>query len=297
MKVLLFCSSAGLTATAILLASGCSTASVSPGDASTRVDVSTDVSTVPVCPTNPDDLISDFTVDNGITGSGKMGFWYTYGDKSGRGTLVPTEGSTPNPDLTTGNPNCTDGPGSLHVTAMGYVDWGAAIGADFMSKVLVDGGNVGKGTYDASAYRGVSFWAKAAAPVRFVQVSFKTPYSDTPSILTDPASQCVFDSTMAALNCSPYLVKFGYGYAGDATVATDFPAYANYEIDATWKRFEILFADTKQDRYNPGLKPPGDKLDLSQLTGMSIQANSDQSTMPPTANNFEIWIDDVTFIR
>ena len=285
----------GLTVGLVVLATSCSTAAVSSGG-STPTDASADVPTAPVCPTNPDDLISDFTVDNGITGGGKMGFWYTYGDKSGRGTLVPAEGSTPKPDLSTGNPNCADGPGSLHVTAMGDVDWGAAIGADFMTKVLLDGGAVGKGTYDASQYRGFSFWAKATAPVRFVQVSLKTPYSDIPSILPD-GSQCVFDATMPTLNCSPYLVKFGYGYGTDPNVAKDFPAYVNYEIDTTWKRFQILFADAKQDRYNPGLKPPGDKLDASQLTGLSIQANSDQSTMPPTANNFEIWIDDVTFVR
>jgi hypothetical protein len=282
----------------ILSAAGCSTAPavVTPrNDAST--DAPTDASTGPVCPTVADDMISSFTTDNGVNGDGKMGGWYTYGDISGRGTLTPAEGGGVIPDLTMGNTSCSN-VGSLHVTATGFVDWGAATGTDFMPKVQNDGGAVGKGTYDASRYRGVSFWAKSAAPVRFVQVSFKDPYSDLPSVLPDRASHCVFDSTMPTRNCSPFLVKFGYGYVGsDPSVATDYPAYVNYKIDETWKRFEVLFADTKQDRNNPGIKPPGGALDLAHLTGMSIQVNSDHATTPPTANDFEIWIDDVTFIR
>jgi len=301
MKTSLFLGSVGLTMSFVAATSGCSTAPVvTPNQDASGDTSSNEVATGPICPTVDDDLISDFKMDNGVHPvDGRAGGWYTYGDKSGRGALVPAEGGGVLPDLTVGNPNCPGDPGSLHVKAVGYVDWGAATGVDFMPKVLVDGGSVGKGTYDASRYRGVSFWAKATAPVRFVQVSFKDPYSDLPSVIPDAAAHCVYDATMKDKNCSPYIVKFGYGYTGDdaLAVAADYPAYASYKIDQTWKRFQILFAETKQDRTNPGLKSPGDKLAVSQLTGMAIQANSDHSTTPPTANDFEIWIDDVTFIK
>jgi hypothetical protein len=243
-------------------------------------------------------LISDFTMDNGVSPvEGRRGGWYTYGDKSGFGVLAPPEGGNAPPDLTIGNPNCS-GPGSLHVTAMNFRDWGAATGVDIMPKVTPDGSASGavKGTFDASKYRGVAFWAKAAAPVPFVQFKFTDPWTDVPSVLPVD-QQCVFDATMPTKNCSPYIVKFGYGNEGEDAGATDFPHYTDYKIDVAWKRFEVLFADTKQDSFNPGQQSPGNKLDITQIMGMALQVNSDHSTMPPTPNNFEIWVDDVSFIK
>ena len=103
---------------------------------------------------------------------------------------------------------------------------------------------------------------------------------------------------MPDVNCSPYLVKFGYGYVGDALtdVMEDYPKFINAQIDTTWKRFEILFADMKQDRTNPGSQSPGNTLAVSQVTGMAIQVNTDHSTVPPTPTDYEIWVDDVSFV-
>src|SRR5262249_54557319 len=134
---------------------------------------------------------------------------------------------------------------------------------------------------------------KAAAPIRFVQVKFIDPYTDVSSPL--PTDQWCVNVPMDPNNCSPYIVKFGYGNV-PADIA-DYPRYGDYKLDVAWKRFEVLFADTKQDKYNPGKKSPGDKLDVAHLIGMAIQVNADFSTMPPTSNDFDIWIDDVTFVR
>jgi hypothetical protein len=250
-----------------------------------------------VCPA-AEDLISDFTTDNGVSQvDGRTGGWYTYGDKSGHGMLMPPEGGAASPDLTTGNPYCSDA-GSLHVTSSGFSDWGSAMGVDFVQSVVNDAGANAKGTYDASKYKGISFWARAAAPIPFVQVSVLDPYTEIPSILpTD--QQCIYDSTMPTMNCSPYIVKFGYGYVGDAMtdVMEDYPKFINTVIDTTWKRFEILFADMKQDRGNPGKQSPGNMLQVNQITGMAIQINTDHSTVPPTPNNWEMWLDDVSFVK
>jgi hypothetical protein len=282
----------GLVSGVVLIATGCSSgAKGTPSDGGR--DLHADG---PLCTASDDDLISDFTMDNGVHQvDGRRGGWYTYADKSGLGTLTPPEGGNAAPDLTTGNSSCS-GPGSLHVTAINFTDWGAATGVDITGKVADDGGSLVKGTYDASRYRGIAFWAKAAVPIKFVQVKFTDPWTDLPSVL--PADQrCVFDATMSAKNCSPYIVKFGYGNETDPTVASDYPRYTSYKVDTSWKRFEVLFADTKQDSFNPGLKSPSDKLDVSKLMGIAIQINSDHSTMPPTANDFEVWIDDVSFIK
>jgi hypothetical protein len=40
-----------------------------------------------------------------------------------------------------------------------------------------------------------------------------------------------------------------------------------------------------------------DRLTVDKLTAMAIQINADYSTGSPRARDFEIWIDDVTFIK
>jgi hypothetical protein len=75
-----------------------------------------------------------------------------------------------------------------------------------------------------------------------------------------------------------------------------FPAYMDYKIDTTWKRFDVYFADTKQDQYNTGAKGPDDVLTVKHLTAMAIQVNAIYVNGSPTANDFELWVDDINFI-
>jgi hypothetical protein len=243
------------------------------------------------CITVADDLIADFKTDNGLNpADGRQGGFYLYGDGSIKGAFdPPLVKDQPYPiDSQNGNDECS-GPGSFHTHATGWGVWGAALGTDFMPK---DSSGF-KGSYDASKYKGISFWAKGAAPISRVQVSFKDIYSDADASFagTDAAdagmSQCV-NAPDPKSNCSPYLVKFG-----DPT----FAPYQSSQIDTTWKRFDVFFADTLQDQYNPGFHTAADKVDTKHLTGFAIQANADFSTSPPTPNDFEIWIDDVNFIR
>ena len=250
------------------------------------------------CPQNfMDDLISDFAADNSLhAADGRQGGWYVYGDEIPTGTFEPPKTNAAYPiDPDVGNPNCS-GPGSLRVKATGWTEFGAALGTDFKVPVM-DAGVTIKQTYDASKYKGIAFWAKAAAPIRFVQVKFLDPYTDRNSPL-NMDDWCIYTSG-SAYNCSPYLVKFGHGYEGDAAtnVAADFPNYVTTQIGTEWKRFEVLFADTKQDRDNLGQQSPGNMLQVNQLMGMAIQVNADYSTTPASANDFEIWVDDVSFIK
>jgi hypothetical protein len=245
------------------------------------------------CISIADDLIADFKTDNGLNpADGRQGGFYVYGDHSLAGSFDPplvADQSYPT-DTTTGNPECS-GPGSFHTKATGWGVWGSALGTDFKPK---DAAGF-KGSYDASKYKGISFWAKASAPIPRVEVSVKDIYTDADATFAgfDTAdaglSQCVYAPDPAS-QCSPYLVKFG-------VEPMNFPAYQNYQIDTTWKRFDVFFADTKQDQYVKGLHTAADKVDVAHLTGMSIQANADFSTNPPTPNDYEIWVDDVNFIR
>jgi hypothetical protein len=238
------------------------------------------------CLTSADDLIADFMTDNGLHPiDGRSGGFYVYGDPTPTAKFDPPKmGDSPYP-IDTANGDSCSGPGSFHTKATGFSTWGAALGTNFVPTM----GAI-KGTYDASKYKGVSFWAKATAPLTRVQVSFPDVYTDgaaNPTALDSKIDPCAYVSG-ALNNCSPYLVKLG-----DAR----FPGYVNVQIDTTWKKFDIMFADTKQDPDNPGFHPAdADHLDAAHLTGMAIQVNAIYSPAM-AANDFEIWVDDVYFIK
>ena len=233
-------------------------------------------------------------LETGGTAGGTGGTLGTGGTAGAGGTGAEIDGGTVASagypiDTNAGNPLCS-GPGSFHTKATGFAQWGAAIGADFAPKLSTSAA-ANKGNYDASKYQGVSFWAKATAPLVGVQVSFPDIYTDggaDPTVVDPNAYQCAYQKG-APNNCSPYLVKFG-----DATFPT---AYQNYQIDTEWKRFDILFADTQQDQYNlPGELVAKPNLEVAHLTAMAIQVNAIYVNGSPTPNDFEIWIDDVNFI-
>jgi hypothetical protein len=255
----------------------------------------------PGCPLIAEDLISDFESDNSLAPvGGRQGGWYTYGDD--RGEFDRPSGF----NIDAGNPNCS-AYGALHIKGTGFAMWGAATGVDWKPRPGDgDGGYGAKMTYDASAYRGIAFWAKASTMLNGVQVSFPDLYTDNAAPLhdmPDPLDPTTFMCEDCVCqyaagfpnNCSPYLVQFGL--KGDAAAALAFSGYSNVQVDTTWKRFEVLFVDTKQDPGNGGYHTPADKLDVAHLTAMAIQINADYSTGSVRANDFEIWIDDVHFVK
>ena len=281
-----------------LAMSACTKDSTKPGTDSGMPDTADALP--PKCLSTADDLIADFKTDNGLNAvDGRQGGFYLYGDNSIKGTFEPAlvSGEAYPIDSSTGNDQCGDnGAGSFHTKAANWGVWGAALGTDLKPK----GADGFKGSYDASKYKGISFWAKAAAPLSHVQFSIKDIYSDGDATFDgkDAAdagfSQCVYAATRPE-NCSPFLVKFGEDSAY-------FPNYQDSKIDTTWKRFDVYFADTRQDQYNKGFHAAADpvnqsNLDVSHLTGFAIQVNADFSTSPPTPNDFEIWVDDVYFIK
>jgi len=275
---------------------GGSTVAGTGGSTVGPADAAPDVATVAKCIDIADDLIADFKTDNGLNPvDGREGGFYVYGDGSIKGQFDPplVVGESYPTDTATGNDHCS-GPGSFHTKSSGWGVWGSALGADFMSRITTEAGvspdgKGFKGTYDASKYKGVSFWATSTAPLTRVQVSFPDVYTDglaNPAAIDSSISPCVYSS--GASNCSPYLVKFG---------DSQFPQYMNYQIDTTWKRFDVFFEDTLQDQYNKGFHTADDKLDLKHLTSMAIQVNAVFTSAAITPNDFEIWVDDVYFIE
>jgi hypothetical protein len=231
---------------------------------------------------------------------GRQGGWYTYGDDLGQFA------SAGGYDIDSAMGGPCSGAGSLHVKATGFGDWGAATGMDFKPRSPAnDAGIAPKMTYDASKYKGIAFWIRSAAPLEGVQVSFPDLYTDgaaPPHAMMDsfdPTNMCTACTCIYSggswQNCSPYLVQFGK--KGDGGAATAFTKYMDIQIDTTWRRIEILFADTRQDPGNLGYKGPGDMLATGQLTAMALQVNPNYDVMPKMARDFEIWIDDVVLVR
>jgi len=257
------------------------------------------------CPQNtPNDMISDFEVDNSIKAvDGRQGGWYTYGDDLG--AFAFGGGTGYEIAIDQGNPNCSRD-GALHIKGTGFGMWGAATGVDWKPRPSDgDGGYADKMTYDASAYRGVAFWAKASADLDGVQVAFPDLYTDNAAppheMPADPDTgasctdcKCIYTAG-SDYNCSPFLVQFGL--QGDSGVATLFSGYMNVRVTTTWQRFQVLFVDTRQDPGNGGYKPPTKRLTADKLTAMAIQVNADYSTGTAKPRDFEIWIDDVSFIK
>jgi hypothetical protein len=249
-----------------------------------------------------DDLISDFTSDNGVYPvDGRQGGWYTYGDDSKTAdppaALMPPEGGPNKIDADNGNDLCS-GPGSFHVKATGFKIWGAATGTNLAPSYTSTTGTcidstTCKGWYDATKYKGISFWVKATAEVTNIQVSFPDVYTDgyANALDVDPTVEAVCVYGPAPTNCSPYLVKFGSDL---------WPAYKDLKFDTTWRQFKVMFADAQQDMDNkPGyLLPAIGHVDLQHLTAFAIQVNAIHNMdNTVTANDFEIWLDDVVFIK
>lgn len=85
--------------------------------------------------------------------SGRYGGWYAYGDSTGTrmfavepfaGRMLPASTQV------------------IHTVGTGHTVWGAGLGLDLNN---TGGSGETKDIYDASAYTGISFWARAAQPV------------------------------------------------------------------------------------------------------------------------------------
>ncbi|WP_437721117.1 hypothetical protein [Sorangium sp. So ce861] len=175
--------------------------------------------------------------DNAINAAGgRVGYWYTFNDE--------TEGATQNP------PPDPTGTGETPFTMSaldpargqsmyaarswgeGFMDWGIGFGFDLKSE---DGE---KTPYDASAYTGITFWAKLG-PGSGTAASIKV--SDPG---TDPAGGTC--TTCDAWNWS-------------------------FPVTEEWQQFTIAFADLKQGGWGD---PAGtDQIDATKLYSIQFQIN------------------------
>lgn len=152
----------------------------------------------------PDGLLDDAEDNNNQVAAvkGRSGYWYTFGDKAGS-TVTPALGGTFTMSAggANGSANAAHINGKIGPTGTVY----AGMGFNFVDP---------KGKYNASAYKGISFWAKVSAGST-TKVRLKVP-----DAYTDPDGK----------NCTECFNDFGK----DLTLTT------------AWAQYSLPFAELKQ---------------------------------------------------
>ena len=202
---------------------------------------------------DPTALIDDMEDRNAsiVMAGARTGGWWSAGDDTAGATIVPALGEEALPELIPGG-RCGS-QYAMRVTGQGFADWGSLIGLNLAYD------SAGGAFYDASAYEGVSFWARVG----------DTSTNQMRFAITDQNSEpkggkCVEDGG-AGVECFD-----SFGITINA-------------LETTWKRYEVPFSGLGERNF--GLH--ADALDTSALyvVGFNVEPNS----------IFDLWVDDVSF--
>ncbi|MBN1605127.1 MAG: hypothetical protein JW940_00765 [Polyangiaceae bacterium] len=229
----------------------------------------------------PADMIVDMEDGTGVLcdHEGRAGVWYAFNDATGQQHPEPGPAGVPIEPQLLEAPRGTSRY-AMHTSGVGFAQfgcgsnvtaWGAGIGFDLRFR------NGIYGTYDASGYRGVAFWAKSPVAT-FIRVRLTTVATTTAD----------YGGTCPEEPCNPHFILLA--------------------LQLEWSRYEVLFADLIQldDYYypeNPFL--PDQLLNIQFLVPRDNEAGVHQDTPPVEIEGwsscqpmeFDFWIDDVAFVR
>ena len=151
--------------------------------------------------------IDDFEDGNGEleTVDNRVGWWWVSDDGTA-GTISPAPGTATNPS----SPGRAGSNYAMHVSGFGFTGWGATLGVNLVMAIS------GSCPYDASAYQGVTFWAKGTGSTRL----------QLPTSATEDAS---FGGTCVT-NCGDH-------YGAAVVLGTD------------WQQYSFRWADLAQDGF------------------------------------------------
>jgi hypothetical protein len=209
-------------------------------------------------------IIDDFEDDDAVIclSGGRVGVWVNDNDRSSGGVQLPSP-FLPSPLVPAREASAR----AAHTTGNGFTVWGGGISAGLNKSLEA---NSIAAPYDASAYRALTFWLKAA-PGTTLAVGFQTAS-------TIPASEgghCVESCTNPTPGgCTPDC------YNPFRKVIT----IANTD-DGSWKQPIISLNATDLTQW----KVTGQTFDPKELISIFFSA-----AYPPA--NFEFWIDDVSFV-
>jgi len=156
----------------------------------------------------------------------RNGPWYVFSDGTtggvlGKLTIAPLTGADARPG--------SSSTAALHLTASGFTDWGAGVGADMVNQMAK------KMPYDVSAYSGIRFYAKiASGTTATVKVLLPNIYSDA------DGGKCTDADTKK--RCGDHLFKSVSG------------------LKTTWDVYEVKFSELTQQTFGlpqTGFDPTG----------------------------------------
>lgn len=185
------------------------------------------------------DMIDDMEDKNNaiLAAGGRGGYWYTFNDGT-EGTQQPPpdpEGTGENPfTMTVLEPPRGESKVAARSWGSGFTEWGAAFGFDLNSPTGT------KAAYDASAYTGVTFWAKIG-PGSVNRVLF---------MISD---QSTVPEGGICTKCDNWQKQI--------------------TLTEEWQQFNIPFADLKQGGW--GDPAPTPQIDAAKLYSVSFQFGVD----------------------
>jgi hypothetical protein len=206
-------------------------------------------------PTNTDDIVSTFEDGTGSVAqvAGRGGGFYMFNDGTGMQTPAPG----PLPDATE-MPRC-GGMYALCMSGHDFTTWGAGMGTD-LGPVSTDG-MMTKSAWDASAYRGISFWAKAnPGSAVAIRVSLKDANTAPEGGVCDPEME-----------------------SGAEACNDDWGR--NLNLTTEWAPYTILYADLAQSNWGKQFTA----FDAEHVFSIQYQVNK--------GLDFDLCIDDLAFVR
>jgi hypothetical protein len=243
---------------------GGSTSTGTGGSASTGTGGSTSTGAAADCTMDQgttENTISDFEDGSGsvLPNGDRNGGWYSYTDTAPTCMVMPA----PN-----GTATAAEIPGgrcqsmfAMHFTGTGCSVFGAGVGTDLAAPASTDAGattgSAAKTPYDVSMYTGISFWVRAD---KGSSIRFKMPMTDETK--TTDGGNCM-ESTTA--KCSD---DFG----------------ANIALTKNWVKKTVMFSTMKQEGWG------------KKFTWTPAHVTSIQFQVPIVAA-FDVWIDDVSFVK
>lgn len=193
-----------------------------------------------------------------LAAKGRNGHWDVSNDATAAATQTPTAAAFTMAELV--DAARPDSHFAAYTQGAGFKDWGAYMTVsmrtwpDYAQTPL----------YDASAYIGISFYAKVGAGS---DTSLRVRYIGGQ---TDPRGG----------QCSP---------TGTIETACYDHFFAPVKLSQDWQRVDLLFADFQQ----AGVGMAFPSIDLSKMYALDFFFPSRKTT---SGNAFELWVDDLSFI-
>jgi hypothetical protein len=206
----------------------------------------------------PDDL-STFEDGTGSVLPNEMrnGGWYSYVDTATTCSVMPVPHTTATAAEIPGG-RCAS-LFALNFKGTGCTDWGAGVGTDLAAPPATDGGAATgpKVAYDMTPYKGVSFWSRSDMGS---SMRMKMPMTDETK--TTDGGDCVESATT---KCSD---DFG----------------ANIALTKNWIKHTVMFSTLTQEKWGKAFT-----WNPAHVTSIQFQV--------PKGAAFDVWIDDVAFIK